>query len=69
MHIQLTARELAKCDARHRAFKQLYAIFDYLDPACRAALREDDDGWDVPRLRRCQGRVCNHVVRKFPKAA
>lgn len=57
----MTARELAKCEARKRVFSRLYAEFDALRPQCREAHRQLHD-WSLSDLRRCFGHVCNHVV-------
>lgn len=62
--MELSARELAKCDARHRVFKRAYITFDHLEPGCRAHWREHG-GWDPAALRRCKGRVCTHL-EKYP---
>jgi hypothetical protein len=59
MQQTLTARQLAKCDARHRVYRRFYATFDAIPPACRAALREDG-GWDAAQLRKCFGYSCQH---------
>ena len=56
---RITARILAKCEARKRTARYRFATFDSLSKECRDAHRELPS-WSNYQLQKCFGRACQH---------